>query len=150
MALVINPYPRQICQVYRVININILNLGLCSSRICGTSASSLLLTLQNKVSALEGQVWSWKMRPKSRWRTTNEAQHPRQATTVTTACQRPKILYAGSLIALGHFSCTMQANWTTEMLPLETYNYILKSENKYLTLILLTWRRGWAHNNARK
>ena len=55
MALVINSYARQICQVYRVINMATLNLGFCSSRICGASASSMLPTLQDKVSALEGQ-----------------------------------------------------------------------------------------------
>jgi len=66
MALVIIYFPRQIFQVYRVINMATLNLFLWSSRICWASASSLLPTLQDKLSALEGQVWSSKMGPKSR------------------------------------------------------------------------------------
>jgi hypothetical protein len=52
MALVINSYPRPICKVYKVINMAMLNLGFCSSHICGASAGTLLPMFQDKVSAL--------------------------------------------------------------------------------------------------
>jgi len=46
-----------------------------------------------------------------------------------------------------YFKHSVMEDW---MYELSAKTFDCETQQKFLTLIVLTWRIGWAHNNARK